>query len=249
MSIPSLSSFSSTSSTPQTTLPINKSLVHPQNEECCLVAHTTSSTGYEPNVIDNFDYSETYTAIFQNDSVDMDTEPSYTFDAELDDELTRKALSSQLFTQEQEESAHLRQTYHSHEESSLPAHFFTRTSTVRPVHEPREELQKSHVLKVEELSRRKLIEDFEEVTSFFQESNVKTVYIIDDNDAKYPDAEIDDEHTRNSLASPLYLQEREASASLLQVYHSQRESLFQRAQSIFSKYGETRKLDVTKAQI
>ena len=67
-------------------MPINKSLVHPQNEECCFVAHTTSSTGYEPNVIDNFNYSEIYTAIFQNDSVDMDTKPSYTFDAELDDE-------------------------------------------------------------------------------------------------------------------------------------------------------------------
>ena len=89
------------------------------------------------------------------------------------------------------------------------------------------------MLKFVELSRRKLTEDFEEVTSFFQGSNVKTVYIIGDNDAKYPDAEIDDEHTRNSLASPLNLQEREASASLLQVYHSQRESLFQRAQSFF----------------
>ena len=81
-----------------------------------------------------------------------------------------------------------------------------------------EELKKSHVLKVEELSRRKLSEDFEEVTSFFQGSNVKTVYNLGDNDAKYPDAEIDNEHTRNSLASPLYLQEREASASLLQAF-------------------------------
>ena len=96
-----------------------------------------------------------------------------------------------------------------------------------------EELQKSHVLKVEELSRRKLTEYFAAVTSFFQGSNVKTVYNLGDNDAKYPDAEIDDEHSRNSLASPLYLQEREESASLLQVSHSQRESLFQRAQSIF----------------
>ena len=226
MSVPPLSSYSSTSSTPQTTLPINKSLVPPQNEECGPVANTTSSTGYEPNVIEHFDYSETYTAIFQNDSVDIDTEPSYSFDAELDDELVRKALSSPLLTQEREESANLRQTYHSHEESLLPAQsFFTRTSTVRPVYEPREELQKSHVLKVEELSRRKLSQDFEEVTSFFQGSNVKTVYIVGDNDAKYPDAEIDDERTRNSLASPLYLQEREASASLLQVYHSQREKL------------------------
>ena len=72
--------------------------------------------------------------------------------------------------------------------------------------ETREELQKkSHVLKVEELSRRKLTEDFLEVTSYFQGSNVKTVYNLGDNDAKYPDAEIDDEHIRNSLASPLYL--------------------------------------------
>ena len=74
------------------------------------------------------------------------------------------------------------------------------------------------MLKVEELSRRKLIEDIEAVTSFFQGSNVKTVYNLGDKDAKYPDAEIDDDHTRNSLASPLYLQEREASASLLQAF-------------------------------
>ena len=77
-----------------------------------------------------------------------------------------------------------------------------------------EELQKSHVLKVAELSRKELTEDFEAVPSFFQGSNVKTVYILGDNDAKYPNAEIDDEHTRNSLASPEYFQEREASASL-----------------------------------
>ena len=54
---------------------------------------------------------------------------------------------------------------------------------------------------------------------------VKTVYNLVDNDAKYPDAEIDDEHTRNSLDSPLYLQERGASAERSQVYHSERENL------------------------
>ena len=79
------------------------------------MAKTTSSTGYEPNVIDNSDYSETHTAIFQNESVDIDTEPSSSFDAELDDELIKEGQSSQLFTQEQEEPANLRQTYHSHE--------------------------------------------------------------------------------------------------------------------------------------
>ena len=81
-------------------------------------------TGCGPKQLDNFDYSETYTAIFQNESVDIDTEPSYSFDAELDDELIRKALSSPLFTQEREEPTNLRQTYHSHEESLLPAQSF-----------------------------------------------------------------------------------------------------------------------------
>ena len=100
------------------------------------MAETTSSTDYEPNVIDIFDYSETYTAIFQNESVDIDTEPSNSFDAELDDELIRKALSSPVFTQEREEPANLRQTYHSHEESLLPAQSFTRTSTGKLVYEP-----------------------------------------------------------------------------------------------------------------
>ena len=65
-------------------------------------------------------------------------------------------------------------------------------------------------------------------------------YNLGDNEAKYPDAEIDDEHTRNSLASPLYIQEREASASLLQVYHSQKRKLVSRCTVNFSKYGETR---------
>ena len=133
--LPSLSSLSSTS-TSQVTLPINYHCDDPQNEEYGSVAKTTSSTGYEPNVIDNFDYCETCTAIFQNDPVDVDTEPSYSFDAELDDETIGKALSSPLFTQEREESANRRQAYHSHEESLIPAQsFFTRTSTGRPVFE------------------------------------------------------------------------------------------------------------------
>ena len=282
---------------------MNPAKIH-KKEECGPVAKTTSSTGYEPNVIDNSDYSETYTAIFQNESVDIDTEPSYSFDAELDDELIKKGQSSQLLTQEQEEPANLRQTYHFHEEIFLTSSVLFHTNkygetSVRTKfkfvskngnqvatwktsksgfslkdkkeqilaevrseiqkHELQaesdrsiqelsgiidsqrmkvdhtitrceqstrdqllqeeiseqnrdlretcirnmwdiEELQKSHVLKVEELSRRKLTEDSEEVTSFFQGSNVKTVYVLGDNDAKHPGAEIDDEHTRNSLA-------------------------------------------------
>ena len=100
-----------------------------------------SLRGYEPNQLDNFDYSETSAAIFHDESVDMDTEPSHPCDAELDDELIEKALSSPLFIQEREEPANLRQTYHSHEESLLPAQsFFTRTSTGRPVYEPSSDL-------------------------------------------------------------------------------------------------------------
>ena len=107
--------------------------VENENEEYCPVAIHNPLTGYEPNQLDNFDYSETFAAIFQNESVDIDTEPSYSCDAELDDELIGKALSSPLFTQEREEPANLRQTYHSHEESLLPAQsFFTRTSTGDP---------------------------------------------------------------------------------------------------------------------
>ena len=93
-------------------------------------------TGYEPKLLDNFDHSETSAAIFQDESVDIDTEPSYSCDAELDDELIGKALSSPLFTQEREEPANLRQAYHSHEESLLPAQsFFTSTRTERPENE------------------------------------------------------------------------------------------------------------------
>ena len=60
-----------------------------------------------------------------------------TCDAELDDEIIGKALSSPLFIQERQEPANLRQAYHSHEESLLPAQsFFAHTSTVRPAYEP-----------------------------------------------------------------------------------------------------------------
>ena len=97
-------------------------------------------TSFEPNQLDNqldnFDYSETFAATFQNESVHIDTEPSYSCDAELDNELVGKALSSPLFIQEREEPANWRQTCHSHEESLLPAQsFFTHTSAGRPVHE------------------------------------------------------------------------------------------------------------------
>ena len=97
------------------------------NEKYCPVAKNNPLTGYEPKLLDNL---ETSAMIFQDESGDIDTEPSYSCDAELDDEIIGKALSSPLFIQEREELANLRQAYHSHEESLLPAQsLFAHTST------------------------------------------------------------------------------------------------------------------------
>ena len=66
--------------------------------------------------------------LLQDESGDTDTEPPYSCDAELDDDIKGKAPSSPLFIQEREEPANLRQAYHSREESLLPAQsFFTHT--------------------------------------------------------------------------------------------------------------------------
>ena len=136
--------FSPKSTSTMSKPPSTKSTAHPQNEEYCSVAVHNPLTGYEPNQLDNSDYSETFAVIFQNESFDIDTEPSYSCDAELDDGLIGKAVSSPLFTHEREETANLRQTYHSPEESLLPAQsFFTRTSTRRPVYEPSSDLSQN----------------------------------------------------------------------------------------------------------
>ena len=74
--------------------------------------------------------------IFQEESGDKETEPSYLCDAELDDETIGKALSSPLFIQEREEPANRRQADHSYEESMLPAQsFFEHSRTERPVYQ------------------------------------------------------------------------------------------------------------------
>ena len=73
------------------------------------MAKTTSSTGCEPDVIDNFDYSVTSETFLQEQS--SDTMPSYLHDAELSDETIGKALSSPLFIQEREASASLLQAF------------------------------------------------------------------------------------------------------------------------------------------
>ena len=171
----SSSSIPSSRTTSQVTLPINKHCVTPPRRGVWPFGQNpTSSTGYEPNVIDNFDYSQTTEIFLQEQS--SDTMPSFLHDAEISDDTIGKALSSPLFIQEREEPAGRRQAYHSFEESLLSSQSLSvcHVRTVRPVHEfsslgssirekpsrEREELQKSHVLKVKELSRRKLTEDF-----------------------------------------------------------------------------------------
>ena len=105
--------------TPRQTLP-----APPPIEESRSLAEFTPPTGYEPKLLDDFHNSETTEMIFQEESGDKETVPSYLCDAEVDDETIGKALSSPLFVQERGESADRRQAYHSHEENLLPAHSF-----------------------------------------------------------------------------------------------------------------------------
>ena len=71
-------------------------------EESCSLAEFTPPTGYEPKLFDDFHYSETTEMIFQEESGDKDTVPSYLCDAELDDETIGKALSLPMFFQERD---------------------------------------------------------------------------------------------------------------------------------------------------
>ena len=65
-------------------------------EEYCSLAFYQPPTGYEPNVLDDFHYSETK-KIFEEESGDKEMEPSYLCDAELDDVTIGRALTSPLF--------------------------------------------------------------------------------------------------------------------------------------------------------
>ena len=246
------SSIPSSRTTSQVTLPIIKHCAAPPNEESGPLAKTTSPTCYEPNVIDNFDYSETTEIFLQEQS--SGTMPSYLHDAELSDETIGKALSSPLFTQEREEPAGRRQAYHSFEQSLLPCQSLSvcDVSPGRPVNElssrtscsrekpsrEMEKLQKSHVLEVEELSRRKLAEDFEKVTSFFQGSNVKTVYIFGDNDAKCQMLRLTTSTPGIRWLHHCTFRNEKQMRTCCRFITRKRESLCQRAQSIFSKYGK-----------
>ena len=102
------------------------------NEEYCTLTIFHPPTSYEPNVLDDFHYSETSEMILQEESGDKDAVPSYLLDAEPDDETILKALSSPLFIQEREEPADLRQAYHSHKKVCCQLSLSSHTSTGRP---------------------------------------------------------------------------------------------------------------------
>ena len=135
LTLTSSSSIPSSRTTSQVTLPINKHCATPPKEESGPLAKTTSPTGYEPNVIDNFDYSETTEIFLQEQS--SGTMPSYLHDAELSDDTIGRALSSPLFTREREEPAGRRQAYHPPEESLLSSQSLSvcHVSTGKPVNE------------------------------------------------------------------------------------------------------------------
>ena len=76
---------------PMSITPRDKTAVPSHNEEYCTMVIYHPLTGYEPNVLNDFHCSETSAMIFQDESGDIDTEPSYSCDAELDDDTTGKS--------------------------------------------------------------------------------------------------------------------------------------------------------------
>ena len=110
-------------------------LCTPPIEESGPLANNAPLTGSEPNLFDDFHYSETTEIYLQEQS--SDTMPSYLHDAELSDDTFGRALSSPLFTQEREEPADRRQAYHFFEESLLPSQSLSvcQVRTGRPIHD------------------------------------------------------------------------------------------------------------------
>ena len=110
-SLPTSTSTLSWTSSSMRTTPRQTYPASPPTEGSCSLPIYHPPTTYEPNVLDDIDYSETSAMFFQDESGDIDTEPSYLCDAELDDETIGIALSSPLFIQERKEPANLRQAY------------------------------------------------------------------------------------------------------------------------------------------
>ena len=104
------------------------------NEELGTLAENASVTGYDSNFYDDY-HSETTEIFLQESSSDM--KPPYLHDSEISDDTIGRALSSPLFTQEQEQPAGRRQADHSLEESLLPSQSLSvvHVRTGKPVNE------------------------------------------------------------------------------------------------------------------
>ena len=85
--------------------------------------------------------------------------------------------------------------------------------------------------------------------SIFHSPSVTSIYDLGENSTASPDQENHDEHIRNTLASPLCLQEREASADLSQVHHFNEESLLPGLTVGLCKREETRDNVLTEKEI
>ena len=95
---------------------VRSTLCASANEELGTLADNNPLTGYEPNIIDNNQISET-TEIFIQESPSDST--SNLHDFEFDDCTIGRALSSPLFAQERQDPASRRQAHHSPGESLL----------------------------------------------------------------------------------------------------------------------------------
>ena len=104
------------------------------NEELGTLAENNPLTGYEPNFIDNYHFSETTEIFIQESS--SDSRPSNLHDLEIDDYTIGRALSSPLFTQEREDLASRRRAYHSLDEglSASQSSHVTSQTVFFPLH-------------------------------------------------------------------------------------------------------------------
>ena len=114
------------------------------------------------------------------------------------------------------------------------------TVMIRAVKDPAEVKHESTVwlFRGSALTFRLELDEKEVIRSIFHSSSVTSLCVLCENSTPSFDPGIDDEHIRNMLASPLYLQEREASADLSQVCHSTEESLLPSSQSISTSAGK-----------
>ena len=147
--------------------PRTKPSAHPHHEEYCPKAIHNPLTGYEPKLLNNFDYSETSAMIFQGESGNTDTEPSYSCNAELDDEIRTESdrrsiqeLTGIIDSQRREiDHTNAVDEQSRRDQSLLQEQLSEQNRDLREVHikslHEMEELKRVQGLQVDEFSRRR----------------------------------------------------------------------------------------------